>query len=703
MSEPTVSILEGNTFVVSDNRGDIEASQTDPTGLFSWDTRFLSRWVLTVDGERLSSLSTDELQYFQARFFLVAGTGTVYVDAKLSVIRTRAVGDGFHEELTLINHSEEAMELAVRIEAACDFADLFEVKDALAKQGTYSASTDDGRLTLAYERERYRRETTVTASEPAQVDERGLEFEIRIEPKGRWSVDLDVATTVAAGQRPTRPKYGRGASARPNMAKGLEAWLRDAPQVTCDWRPLEWTYTRSLVDLAALRFSPMSAHGRSLPAAGLPWFMTVFGRDSILTSLQALPFVPELAATTLQELAARQGSRIDDFRDEDPGRIPHEMRYGELTAFEERPHSPYYGAADATPLFIVLMDEYERWTGDTALVRRFEQEARAALRWIDDHADLLGNGYVAYKRRNEQTGLENQCWKDSWDSISYHDGRLPGFPRATCELQGYAYDAKVRGARLAREVWKDTVLAETLEKQAADLKRRFNRDYWVEDGEYFALALDEHGDQVDALTSNIGHLLWSGIVDKTKAKAVAARLMEPRMFSGWGVRTLAEGEGRYNPIGYHVGTVWPFDNSFIAWGLRRYGFRDEAAQIAAGILDAAEFFEGRLPEAFGGYARSETRYPVQYPTACSPQAWSTGAPLLFVRTMLGLEPIGGHLIVDAALPAGMGRLEVLDIRGRWGRIDAFGRGLVEPQRRTGIQQPLGESATPSRRATAGRR
>ena len=464
------------------------------------------------------------------------------------------------------------------------------------------------------------------------------------------------------------------------MQRSLDEWLAAAPRLECDSESLRSTYRRSLVDLAALRFSPLTSGGRSLPAAGLPWFMTIFGRDSIFTSLQALPFASELAATTLRELGSRQGTNIDDFRDEDPGRILHEMRFGEMTAFEERPHSPYYGCADATPLYVVLLDEYERWTGDRKLVREFEHEARAALDWIDNYADLMGNGYISYRRRNEKTGLENQCWKDSWDSISYRDGRLPGFPRATCELQGYAYDAKVRGARLAREIWKDTSLAKRLEREAADLKRRFNRDFWVEDGEYFALALDVDGNKVDALASNNGHLLWSGIVDKSKAKAVVRHLMGPRLFSGWGVRTLAEGEGRYNPIGYHVGTVWPYDNSFIAWGLRRYGFRDEAARISAGILDAAEFFNGRLPEAFGGYDRKLTTYPVQYPTACSPQAWSTGAPLLLLRTMLGLEPLGDHLVVDPALPEDIGHLELLDIPGRWGHIDAFGRGRVEVAR-----------------------
>ena len=672
MSDDLVKILDGNTFVVSDQAGDIEASRDDPTGLFSYDTRFISTWVLTINGERLNPLSVDDLQYFETRFFLVPGTGTVYIDAKLSVIRRREVGMGFHEELTILNHSDKPVRLTVRLDAGSDFADLFEVKDDLRKKGKYSTEIKGRELRLRYQREEFRRQTTVSASQRARIDSKGMTFTCHIEPHGEWTTDLDVVPVVAALEDVAQARAAR----RISMQRNLERWLAQAPRVECDWEPLRRIYQRSLVDLAALRFSPPIAGGRSLPAAGLPWFMTMFGRDSIFTSLQALPFVPELAATTLLALGDWQGSRVDDFRDEDPGRILHEMRYGEMTAFEERPHSPYYGCADATPLYIVLLDEYERWTGDRKLVRDLEIEARAALNWIDEYADLRGDGYVWYKRRNEKTGLENQCWKDSWDSISSRDGRLPGFPRATCELQGYAYDAKLRGARLARSVWKDPDLADRLEKDAADLKRRFNRDFWVADDEYFALALDPDGNQVDALGSNNGHLLWSGIVDKSKAKAVARHLMGSKLFSGWGVRTLAEGEARYNPIGYHVGTVWPFDNSFVAWGLRRYGFKEEAARIALGILEAADFFDGRLPEAFGGYERSQTKYPVQYPTACSPQAWSTGAPLLFLRTMLGIEPHGDHLAVDPALPRRIGHLELLDIPGRWGRIDAFGRGRV---------------------------
>jgi glycogen debranching enzyme len=675
-----VKILDGNTFVVSDERGDIKASLTDPTGLFSFDTRFLSQWILTVNGQRLTPLSVDDLQYFETRFFLVPGTGTVYIDAKMSIIRHRTVGNGFHEELTILNHDDKTVQVTVRLEAASDFADLFEVKDALQKKGTYSSTVEGSSLRLAYQRETFSRATTITSSQACVLDERGLTFEIGIAEHGTWKTDLDVMIELLAPSNTDdegSTVAWRARRPRTNLADNLARWLDDAPRLECDWGPLGTTYRRSLIDLAALRFSPISAGRHALPAAGLPWFMTLFGRDSIFTSLQALPFAPELAATTLRELALRQGSRLDDFRDEDPGRILHEMRYGEMTAFEERPHSPYYGAVDATPLFVVLLDEYERWTGDTRLARELEPEARAALTWIDEYADLQDNGYIAYRRRNEQTGLENQCWKDSWDSISYRDGSLPGFPRATCELQGYAYDAKVRGARLARLMWRDPAFADELEQQAADLKRRFNRDFWVQDGEYFAVALDADGTQVDSLTSNNGHLLWSGIVDKSKAKAVARHLLSDRLFSGWGIRTLAVGEGRYNPVGYHVGTIWPFDNSFIAWGLRRYGFKAEAARVAAGILEAAQFFDGRLPEAFGGYPRHMTRYPVQYPTACSPQAWSTGAPLLLLRTMLGLEPTGDHLVVDAAMPTTIGRLELLDIPGRWGHVDAFGRGRID--------------------------
>ncbi len=693
MSSDTVSILDGNVFVVSDRRGDIEATPTDTSGLFAWDTRFLSRWRLTVDGTTPNALSTDDLQYFSAQFFLVPGTGTVYVDADLSIIRRRAVGDGFHEDLSILNHLGEPVDLVVRIEAGADFADLFEVKDALKKKGELYTRIEDHSLVLGYRREKFTRETIITTSSPAEIDERGMTFHAHIEPHGEWTTNLDVALgggNIGLAARSRAPKYhSADEEAKPATGTSLESWIAAAPKLTCDWEPLLNTYRRSLVDLAALRFYPIAVPGAALPAAGLPWFMTVFGRDSILTSLQTIAFAPELARSTLITLAGRQGRVVDDFRDEEPGRILHEQRFGEMTAFLERPHSPYYGAADATQLFLVLLDEYERWTGDAALVRKLEPEARAALMWIDKYGDRNGDGYIEYARRNTETGLENQCWKDSWNSILFADGTLSKLPRATCEIQGYAYDAKVRSARMARTIWGDAALADRLEKEAAELKRRFNKDFWIADREFFALALDGDGRQVDSLTSNIGHLLWSGIADEDKARACVRHLMSDKLYSGWGVRTMADGEGGYNPIGYHVGTVWPFDNSFIALGLRRYGYREEAARIAFGILEAAQFFHGRLPEAFGGYARAVTKFPVEYPTACSPQAWSTGAPLMLLRSMLGLEPIGDRLLVDPAIPQPIEWVQLLDIPGRWGHVDAFGRGRIDLAGAEALQHEAG--------------
>ncbi|HZU70691.1 MAG TPA: glycogen debranching N-terminal domain-containing protein [Ktedonobacteraceae bacterium] len=679
MSENTISILEGNTFVVSDRRGNIDASTSEPTGLFSWDTRFLSRWVLALDGKQLAILSTDELDsYFSAQFFLAPGTGTTYVDADLSVIRKRSVGNGFHEDLTIANHKEQPVDFQVRLDVAADFADLFEVKDALPKKGTYFHHIEDRLLILGYRREGYVRETWISTTAQAAIDEHGFTFSVHIEPHKEWHACLEVDVEISNMHiLHNAVRYQHSAlRVRPDMQLGLAKWHQDAPEITSGWPWLGRIYQRSLVDLAALRFHSYLVPGGALPAAGLPWFMTIFGRDSLLTGLQALPFYPEILETTLRQLALQQGTRYDDFRDEEPGKILHEVRFGEMTAFEERPHSPYYGAADSTPLFLVCLDEYERWTGNENLVRELEMEARTALTWIDTSGDLNGDGYVEYDRRNKETGLENQCWKDSWNSILFADGSLARRPLAVCEIQGYVYDAKVRCARLARTFWGDPELARRLEKEAAELKRHFNQDFWVEQREFFALALDGDGRQVDSLTSNIGHLLWSGIVEKEKAEACKRHLMSDQLFSGWGIRTMAEGEGGYNPLGYHIGTVWPHDNSIIALGLRRYGYDEEAARIALAMLEAARFFEGRLPEAFAGYARNLTGFPVEYPTACSPQAWATGTPLLLIRTMLGLEPVGDRLTAHPVVPKTLGYLQMSGIPGRWGHTDIFGKGRV---------------------------
>jgi glycogen debranching enzyme len=681
MNSDTVSVLEGNTFVVGGRNGDVDAGPGQPHGLFHRDTRHLSRWLLTIDGRSLDSLSTDDTKSFSAHFFLVPGTGSEYTDATLSVIRRRVVGDGFFEELTVLNHGTEPIRPEIALAAGADFADLFQVKDAtIDRQGRTFERIDDDRLVLGYERGGYIRETWIRPhGDEAEITAGGVTFRPGIAPQGSWTTWIEVVAAVdgtPTGHERTRyspadkPQAVAASRAQLGTHPTIAELLSVAPKLDSSWEPLKLTYARSLVDLAALRFYPREGSEAAVPAAGLPWFQTLFGRDSLITSYQSLHIAPELAATTLDVLASLQGTRRDDFRDEEPGKILHELRFGELTAFEERPHSPYYGSADGTMLFLILLDEYHRFTADDELVRRLEPHARAALAWIDKYGDRDGDGYVEYERRNTKTGLENQCWKDSWNSILFADGTLAKLPRATCELQGYVYDARRRCARLARELWNDDALAQKLEHQADELKQSFNDDFWLEDRGYYALALDGDKQPVDALTSNIGHLLWSGIVADDRANEVVTHLLGPRLFSGWGVRTMAEGDGGYNPIGYHQGTVWPHDNSLIAAGLRRYGYDREAATIAFAILEAAQYFLGRLPEAFAGYARSLTDYPVEYPTACSPQAWATGAPLFLLRVLLGLEGRNGEIEQDPILPERIAELSLRDLPGPSGVYDA---------------------------------
>jgi glycogen debranching enzyme len=671
MSDNTINILDGSTFLVSSPNGDIDAKPDEAQGLFFKDMRHLSKWKLTIEGIPLDVLSTDVTEYYYSQHFCVPPTGTIYKNPTLSIIRRRFVGDGFVEDLTVFNHGTEAEEVELRLDIGCDFADLFEVKDALKKKGEFYLAIRDRRLVLGYKRDSFLRETLISSTTPiTEGTVNGILFRVTLQPKSAWNTKLHV--TPVTGETVHRPKFAT--TAGNTMRRNLKGWFEQAPTVTCHPEAVR-LYMRSLLDIAALRFRPDTMPERSLPAAGLPWFMALFGRDSLITSYQMLPFAPELAATTLRALADSQGKTEVELTEEEPGRILHELRFGELTHFRERPQAPYYGASDATPLFLVLLDEYERWTGDVDLVCALEPNARAALEWVDHYGDRDGDGYIEYQRKTT-LGLDNQCWKDSWNSILFHNGTLARTPRATCEIQGYAYDAKIRCARLARELWEDEELAVKLEKQAAELKRRFNQDFWIPDRQFFAVALDGYKEKVDSLCSNIGQLLWSGIVDDDKAVALRNHLMGPKMFSGWGIRTMAEGEGGYNPIEYHNGTVWPHDCSIIAAGLARYGFRKEAADIIAGIFESSLAFRYRLPEVFAGYERTKTRFPVQYPTSCLPQAWAAGAPMLGIRTLLGLEPKGEVLTSapDPVLPTWFGTLTVEGIPGRWGRTNVVAKG-----------------------------
>jgi glycogen debranching enzyme len=371
-------------------------------------------------------------------------------------------------------------------------------------------------------------------------------------------------------------------------------------------------------------------------AAGIPWFATLFGRDSLLTAMQSLAFRPQLAVETLEVLAALQATEVDDFRDAEPGKILHELRVGETARAGELPHSPYYGSVDSTPLWLVLLGATYDWTGDRALVDRLWPNALAALRWIDEWGDRDGDGFVEYERRSPR-GLLNQGWKDSGDAIRDRTGRESKAPIALAEVQGYVYDAKLRMARLAT-IRGDAALTARLTREAALLRDRFEEAFWVEDQRYYAMALDGEKRQADAVGSNAGHCLWSGIVSPERARDVADKLLGPALFSGWGIRTYASNQRGYNPFGYHTGTVWPHDTSLAAAGLKRYGFQDEANRLVGHMLEAAQHFsEFRLPELFCGFDRETAPMPVPYPVACSPQAWSAGAVFMFLQTMLGIR------------------------------------------------------------------
>jgi glycogen debranching enzyme len=661
MGAPQVRLLDGSTFVISDEAGDFGATD-DVDGLFYRDVRHLSHWQVLVNGEPMRTVATDVTEYDTAVFDAVEVTPMLRDTGELTLLRERHLGRGMRETLTLTNVGRRRRNFAVTVRFAADFADIFEVREQIPRRVATDQQVTGDEVTLCYRRGEYSRMTHVCAPGAFLTGESAT-FLVSLAAGGRWSTSIDVEVTVA-----TR-RVAHVAGQHPHMDTDLPGWLRAMPRLETDWTTLASCYQRSLVDLAALRFYPDVTPRASLLAAGLPWFMTLFGRDSLIASYQALPFMPELCRTTLRALAGVQADLFDDVRDAEPGKIMHELRHGELAYFRERPQTPYYGTYDATQLFLIVLDEYERWSGDVETVRELEGAARAALTWIERYGDLDGDGYLEYQTRNPRHGLTNQCWKDSPDSVLYPDGRLAPLPRATCELQGYAYDARLRTARLARRVWGDQPWADRLERDAAALREAFNRDFWLADKECYALALDGDKRLVPTVASNMGHLLWSGIVPDERVDALVGHLLDERMFSGWGIRTVATGQGAYNPIGYHVGAVWPHDNAIIAAGLARYGRRSEASRIAASIIDAAPTFGFRLPEAFAGEARAGIGIPLPYPSANNPQAWASAAPLLFIRVMLGLDPSADGLTAAPHLPPQAQRLALSAVPVRGRRVD----------------------------------
>jgi glycogen debranching enzyme len=667
MPDDQLVVLDGSTFFVSGASGDVAGSEAE--GFFHADMRHLSAWQLLVEGAPVRVLTSRSLRYYSASIFGTLASARVGENQTVSIQRDRIVADGVHEDIILENNSETERAISLELRFGSDFVDIFEIKDRTPKKGRTWAESRPGEVTLWYERDSFRRGTRISFSEPCEVREDSARFDVALGPRATWKTHVDVACLVGGEERRPRHDCESPGDLQPQMPLTLEQWLEEAPRLETDFDPLIHTYRRSLLDLAALRFRPLEQLEWSLPAAGLPWFMALFGRDSLITAYEALPFQPRLAATTLEALAAYQAKEDDPFRDAEPGKILHELRVGELAMLGEVPHTPYYGTHDATPLFLILLDEYERWTGDAETVGRLEPAARAALAWIEGSGDPDGDGYLEYRTRSPK-GLVNQCWKDSWNSVRFADGRLAHPPIATCEIQGYAYDARRRTARLAREIWGDHALADRLEREAAGLRERFNRDFWSEERGHYVLALDGDKRRVDSMTSNVGHLLWSGIADERMATDSVARLMAPDMFSGWGIRTMSAFDAGYSPIEYHNGTVWPHDTAIIAEGMRQYGFSDEAGRLATALIEAADAFDHRLPEVFAGFPRERTRVPVEYPTASRPQAWAAAAPLLVLRTVLGADVERDRLRVTPDLPAAFENVRLRGIPFRGKREDA---------------------------------
>ena len=668
-----LTVLDGSTFCVCDERGDVDGLAT-ASGFFASDTRFLSRSVLTLGGARLDPLSHDHAAPHLAAFVLRNPLAGGLRPNELVIERERFVGDCMEERIVVGNHSHRRIDVELGLELAADFADIFVVKDlepgfGLAVDAALPAALlpeRAGNGTLVFSDGAFSGRTLVHLSESFDESDGVARFALSLEPGARWRLVVGVQAELEGATPLAAASFARELDEERRRAEqSMTTWQCSVPVLEARWDDLVHTWNRSLADLASLRMRVPEVADGHLLAAGTPWFMTVFGRDTIVSSLQTLLLGPELAAGTLRVLAATQATADDPERDAEPGKIIHELRRGKAAlAWTDR----YYGTVDATPLFLVLLSEVWRWTDDPALPLELEAAARRALAWIDGPADRDGDGFVEYERRSSH-GIRNQTWKDSEDSLAFHDGTLALPPIAPMEVQGYVYDAKLRTAEIAREIWRDDALAEKLENDAADLRRRFDETFWLEDRGFYALGLDREKRRVDSLTSNLGHLLWSGIVPEHRRDAIADLLMADALWSGWGVRTMAAGEGAYNPLVYHDGTVWPHDNSLVAWGLAQSGRPNDAARILEAMVEAAAHFDYRLPEVFAGFSRQDTAFPVVYPTASSPQAWAAGTPVLLLQAVLGLVPDRAERVLRSEASSVPECLDGLSLTG----VHAFGR------------------------------
>ena len=655
------TLIEGQTFCLSDRNGDIVRGQ--PHGLFAFDTRVLSAWALTIDGKPVEALAAHVDAPFHGRFAGRVAPPAGQADSTIVVLRDRTVSDGLHEVVTVRNVGLEIVVARVELVCAVDFANLFEVKERREhRPDTPVESHSPAAVSFALATPAATLRTTVRFSEPPDTfcEPACATWRCELDPGAEWELRLSVEA-VAAGDPDTDAAPRNGADAgRGLTAERHHQWRRAALTVRSDLPALDAAVARGIDDLGALRMFDREHPGRAVVAAGAPWFMALFGRDSLLTAWMALPAAPELALGVAQTLAERQGATTDPDTEEQPGRILHESRFGLASELSAHRGATYYGTADATALFVMLVGELQRWGADPHDIDALLPAVDAALDWIDRFGDRDGDGYVEYQRSSSD-GLANQGWKDSWDGIRFADGRLPDTPIALCEVQAYVYGAFRARAELAA-VRADADGAAHWHARADALAERFDRDFWMPDVGWYALGLDGDKRQIDATASNAGHCLWTGIAAPRRAATIADRLVAADLFSGWGIRTLSSQMPAYNPVSYHNGSVWPHDTALCAAGLTRYGYTAAAHRLIAGLVDAAAHHGGRLPELFAGFSRDELGVPAPYPTSCSPQAWAAAAPLLLVRSLLRLDPdvATGNVWISPELPPDMG---ALDVRG----------------------------------------
>lgn len=671
-----IVIKDADIFVLCQNDAGLPVDDDQGFGLYYHDCRFLKGYEVSIGKSRLNALASSAAHGYKAEFELTNRD----LSSSQNRIKKQSVGFNWqrivqgsklsvHDVIKCTNYTVEPVQFVLTFVFEAGFQDIFEIRGANPTQIGKKRMPKWHRDTLVFSydgADGLRRTVAISISPRSFKARRRNGADVAVQLDAKQSKEIKVSIRIAEASRNASASIHSASSQdAKSLSKGLQQnsddWLHDHCQLQSSSNTLNHLFERSVRDLGALR---TILHGEEYFSAGLPWYGTLFGRDSIISSLQSLAFRPAIAEDTLRLLAKYQGKKVDNWRDEQPGKIMHELRVGEMAHLNEIPQTPYYGSVDSTPLFLILLAHHANWTGNLSLFRELKPSVDQALDWMARYGDESGYGYLQYSSKSKH-GLGNQGWKDSGDSIVNSDGTLAEPPIALVEVQGYVYLAKISLAEIYERDG-DGSAAQGLRAEARELQIRFERDFWLADKNIYALALQADKRPADVVSSNAGQALWSGIARPNRARQTVKQLMTESMFSGWGVRTLSAEERRFNPVGYHLGTVWPHDNSIILAGMRRYNCDDEACAVFGGIVHAAKHFEHfRLPEVFAGFSRKESAIPVRYPIACHPQAWAAGSVPFMIESLLGLVPNAFEnrlQIVRPALPDFIDQLELKRLR-----------------------------------------